>query len=130
MIGLSEIQDLQNPFLAIDSSDFTGGMFVDVQRPDIGTKFNKELDAVLVAAKGREVQGRVAKMISLVGIASGKKSIIPCALVPIFPVMQRRAVLRDSQSADWKKWRLILCFAVALSNLSSFPISRSSSADS
>lgn len=70
LIGLSNVQELQNFLPAIYRRQFTCGMSVDVQRPDITTEFYQEFHAEFVAPRCCQVQARITEIIGLVRITS------------------------------------------------------------
>lgn len=73
LIGLGEVQELQNPLAAVYRGQLPGGVSIDVQRPDITTEFHQEFYAEFVAPRRRQMQARVAEVIGLVWITSTRK---------------------------------------------------------
>lgn len=74
LISLSNVQEMQDLLAAIYRCKFTGGVPIDVQRPDITTKFHQEFHAEFVASRRCQVQACITEIIGFVRIASTKES--------------------------------------------------------
>lgn len=70
LVGLGDVEELEDALAAVYGRELAGRVPVDVQRPDVAAELHQEAHAELVAAGRRQVEGRVAEVVGFVRLAA------------------------------------------------------------
>ena len=70
LVGLGDIEELEDAVPAVYGCELARRVPVDVQRPDVTAELDEEADAELVAARRGQMERRVAEVVGFVRVAS------------------------------------------------------------